>query len=54
MTVKMTHYWCGVPRWIFVDWLLPRANGLAFLEWAKAHPRFKVKSIVALSGDISE
>jgi CheY-like chemotaxis protein len=43
-----------MPRLIFLDLFLKRGNGRAFLEWAKAHPRFKVIPIVALSGDISE
>src|SRR5687767_14620876 len=43
-----------MPRLIFLDLGLGRANGNAFLQWAKAHPRFRTIPIVAITGDISE
>jgi len=43
-----------MPRLIFLDLNLRQAKGAAFLEWAKAHPRFKTIPIVAITGDISE
>jgi CheY-like chemotaxis protein len=43
-----------MPRLIFLDLFAGRTNGAEFLSWAKAHARFMVIPIVAITGSISD